>query len=525
MAEIAGAAEEGSALELGARTARMASFILASKVLSFAFLAASFIVVTRLLGPSVYGIYVVAAAVVGTFGSFGSFGIATALNKFGAEYITRKEHAKLGPLVSDGLAILLIAGAILMLLSIALSVPIARYSLHNASLAYIIQIISGSILASMLFGAGYSVLIGVGRSMHAALVITSGALFQAAISIGLAVAGFGALAPAIGLVVGQAAGFLLALYLITTSNLVGLVAPSIAGIRRMLKFSAPIALSNMFGAVMSNASLIVLGLFATTFVLGNFGIASKVGYMFDIVFGSISLSLLPTFTATLANSKLSHRAGEFFGYSVYLAFLLAAPLIFFVAILAKPVSFVAFSGVYTLAPLYLRITALGLLIYIAGSYASTLMVSANKVKEVMKYNAVIAAVQLALLFVLVPEFGGIGLVVLMFIITPIVMGILFVRAIMRDFRAQLRVGRLIRVLAANLISSVPAYLLGLFWGGEYIPLLITAAIAYIAVYPPVLVLVGGMSREDMDRIRSVSLRIPVVGDAIGLLLSYAGLLF
>jgi O-antigen/teichoic acid export membrane protein len=521
---MAGAAEEGSALELGARTARMASFILISKVLSFAFLAVSFIVVARLLGPSIYGVYVVAAAVAGTFSSFGSFGVATALNKFGSEYMTKKERQKLSPLVSDGLAILFMAGVVLTLAAIALSVPIAKYSLHNTSYAYVIQVIAGSILASMLFGAGYSMLIGVGRSMHAGLVITSGAFFQAAISIGLALTGFGALAPALGLVLGQAAGFLIAIYLITNRNGIGIVAPTIAGIRRMLKFSLPVALSNMFGAVMNNISLIVLGLFATTFMLGNFGIASKVGYMFDIVFGSISLSLLPTFTATLANSKLSHRAGEFFSYSVYLAFLLAAPLIFFVAMLAKPVSYVAFSGVYTLAPLYLRITALGLLIYIAGSYASTLLISANKVKKVLKYNAILAAVQLVLLFVLVPEFKGVGLVVLMFIITPTVMGVMFVRAIMRDFRAQLHTARLARVLAANVISSIPIYLLSLFWGGNYIPLLITAAITYLLVYPPALVVVGAMSEGDMARIRHVSSRIPVVGDVMGYLLSYAGLL-
>ncbi len=524
MVEIAGAAEEGSALELGVRTASMASFILISKVLSFLFLAASFIVVARLLGPSVYGIYVVATAVAGIFSSVGSFGIATAFDKFGAEYVARQERAQLGPLVSDGLAVLLVAGALLMVAAVALSPVIAEYSLHNVALAYVLELISGSILTSMLFGAGYSILIGVNRPRHAAAVITLGAALQAAISIGLAIAGLGALAPVLGLVAGQAAGFFLALYLIVFGNRIDLTAPTAAGIRRMLTFSMPIALSNMFSAVVSNIALITLGLFATTAVLGNFGIASKVGYMFDIVFGSISLSLLPTFTATLANDGLRHRVGEFFGYSVYLAFLLAAPLIFFVVFLAKPVSYVAFGSVYGLAPIYLRIVALGLLIYIAGSYASTLLVSAGRVKEVLKYNAILAAVQLVLLFALVPTYGAIGLVVLLFIITPAAMSLLFVHAISRRFNASIHAKRLLRVIAANLISSIPIYPLSLFWGGQYIPLIITSVIAYVAIYPLVLVLAKGMLKADMERIRSVSSRVPVIGDAIGMLLSYAGLL-
>ncbi|MGC8537889.1 MAG: oligosaccharide flippase family protein [Candidatus Micrarchaeia archaeon] len=57
-----------------------------SKVFSFLFVGVAFILITRILGPTGYGVYVLATAIAGVFGSVGNFGIATALNRFIAKY-------------------------------------------------------------------------------------------------------------------------------------------------------------------------------------------------------------------------------------------------------------------------------------------------------------------------------------------------------------------------------------------------------------------------------------------------------
>ena len=512
--------EEESALDVGVRTASTASFVLAGKIVSFALGALTVIVIARILGPSIYGIYILAAAVAGLFGSVGSMGIATAFSKFGAEYRARRELNKVSELASNGHAVLLAAGIVLVLITMAASVPIASYSLHNPHDAYLLQVISLSILASMLMGAGYSMLIGIGRASHAAAVSMTASVLQASVGISLAVLGFGALAPVLGLVVSQVGGYFVAMVLLILRDGISLGMPTLAGMRKLLSFSMPVALYNVFGSAVSSVSPLVLGIFATTVVLGNFGIASNTNAFFDIILGSITITLLPTFSSTLVNSKLRSRIGEFFNYSLYMAFLMVTPLIIFVAALAKPVSYVAFSGQYTLAPVYIRLVAIGLLISIAGSYASTLLISASEVRRVMRYGGLIAIVQLALLFVLVPEFKGIGLITLLFIITPLAGDILYISGIVRVLKVRFSLGKLSRVFLANVISIAPALPLSILWGGNYIPLLATSAAAMLLLYTPVLVLVGGISESDLGRIRAVSSNVPVVGRIINALLAY-----
>lgn len=512
--------EEESALDVGVRTANTASFVLAGKIVSFVLGAMTVIVIARILGPSIYGIYILAAAVAGLFGSMGSMGIATAFSKFGAEYRTTHEPHKLNALASNGHAVLLAVGIVLVLITIVASGPIATYSLHNPHDAYLLRIISLDVLAAMLMGAGYSLLIGMGKASHAAAVSVTASVLQAGVGIPLALLGFGAMAPILGLVASQAGGYFVAMALLILRDGVSLGMPSLAGIRKLFSFSMPVALSNVFGSAVGSASPLLLGVFATTAVLGNFGIASNTNAFFDIILGSITISLLPTFSSTLANSRLRSRIGEFFSYSLYTAFLMVTPFIIFVAVLAKPVSYVAFSGQYLLAPLYIRLVAIGLLISIAGSYASTLLVSASEVRKVMKFSGVIALVQLVLLFALVPEFKGIGLVTLLFIITPAVGDMLYIGSVMRTLKVHLALGKLSRVFLANIISIAPALPLSILFGGNYIPLLITSAAAMLLLYTPVLVLLGGISGKDAERIRAVSSSAPIVGKIVGALLTY-----
>ncbi|MGC8537890.1 MAG: hypothetical protein ACP5MZ_02810 [Candidatus Micrarchaeia archaeon] len=94
-----------------------------------------------------------------------------------------------------------------------------------------------------------------------------------------------------------------------------------------------------------------------------------------------------------------------------MAFLLVAPMIFFVATFAKPFSYTAFGSGYSLALLYVAVTSIDLLIGIAGSYAGTLLISAGRVRNVMTYNVIIAAMEFLLMLVMVSVFKGIGLVV------------------------------------------------------------------------------------------------------------------
>ncbi len=515
--ELSKPENEESAIELGARTANVTSFVLLSKIVSFAFVGVAFIIITRILGPGGYGIYVLATGVAGIFSSIGNFGVATALNRFIARYMGNK--AKQAKVLSEGIFLIALIGLIFTGAAFASSGFIASIYHGGSFYTYIFRLISISIIFSMLFGAVYSSLVGLGKGTHAAASITAESVFQSGVGITLAVLGYGPVAPVMGIISGYAAGFLVGILFIFRNG-IAFKRPKLSGLKKLFSFALPIAGSNILGAAVNNVALLLLGIFATTFVVGNFGIASRANYLFDIVLGSIGISLLPTFTASLRNRRIKSRTGEFFSYSVYLAFLLVAPMIFFVAVFAKQFAYTAFGSVYSLAPLYIAVTSIGLLIGIAGSYASTLLISAGKVKKVLSYNAIIASIEFVSMIILVPLFKGIGLVVLLFMVNPLLIDIFFIRKSIQVFKAHINWKMISKVVVANLIVSAIVYAGLYFVDVPYDIILVFAAVGFIVLYPIILGLVGGITTSDISLAKRVSSNIPVLGLVISKLLSY-----
>ncbi len=507
---------------LGAGAARTASFVMIGKFSSIIFLGLAFIVIARLLGPSEYGIYTLALAVAGFTGAIGNLGVGTALNKFIPQHLYRKDMRAIEDILANSFFITLIMGIVIAVITAALSGIIAADVFHNPSYALVIEIAAISIIASMLFSTSYSALLGFNKGIYIAAINTTQAVLQSTLGVALVLLGFGPAGPIIGMIIGYTAAFLYSLYLIYQKHgLRMLVRPSGKSIKRLFSFSVPIGVSGATLSISSNLAFIAVGAFATAAVVGNLGVASKVNSLIDIVSGSISVSLLTMYSATLV-SRVKSKISKLYNHTIYYSFVLLAPMLLFVFVLATPFSYVAFSAKYSLAPLFIAVMAIGALIALAGQYANTLLTSANMVRDVLKYSVIVSAVTLVLIPVLIPTFKGIGLVLLLYIIAPILTNVLFIRRSSQLFKLGFKAGKLYRILAANAITMLLVTPLIFLWGGNYIPLLITAAIEIIVVYPVVLGLIKGVDRRDVIVMTAMTGGIPVVSRIIGWLLSYAG---
>ncbi len=508
--------------ELGAQTAGTASYVLIGKLSSIIFLGAAFIILARLLGPSEYGVYTLALGAAGFFGAVGNLGVSTAMNKFIPEHVYKKDKKALEELLANAFFVTIITGVVLSLLSIAFSSFIASYIFHDPAYTLVIEIASVSILSSMLFGAAYSALLGFNKGQHIAMINTTQAVIQSVLSVTFVLLGFGAAGPILGMIFGYTTAFLYSIYLIYVKNgLRILVAPSAKAIRKIFSFSLPIAASGALGGAAGNLSVIVLGAYATTVVLGNVGIASRVSGLIDIISGSISVSLLSMYSTTLASKNISKKINKFYNYTIYYSFILLTPILLFIATLAKPFSYVAFSGIYSIAPIYITIMCMGTIVSIIGGYASTLLISANKVKEVLKYNAAIALAEIVLLFVFVPLFKGMGFVALIYGIVPVATSILFARASAKLFKLNFNFTKLYRILSANAVAMLIFLPLIVLWGANYIPLLITAVLGILLIYPALLALFKGIDRHDIEAMRTMTAKIPIVSTVLGQLLGYS----
>ena len=508
--------------KIGAAAAHTSTFVMIGKFASIIFLGLAFIIVARLLGPSQYGIYTLALAVASVTGAIGNLGVSTALNKFIPEYVYRKDKRALEDILANSFFVTLLMGILLTAITIALSGFIATDVFHNASYTLVIEIAAISIISSMLFSASYSTLLGFNKGAHVAAINATQAILQAVLGVTLVLLGLGPAGPILGMIVGYTAAFLLSLHFIYRKHgLRILVMPNRASIKRIFGFSVPIAVSNAAVGISSNMVYIVVGAYAAAAVIGNLGVASKANSLIDIVSGAISVSLLSMYSTTLASKKMRAKISNFYNHTVYYSLILLAPMLLFILVLAKPFSYVAFSGAYSMAPLFIAVMSAGALVGLAGQYAITLLTSANKVRDIFKYNLVIAMLTLALIPILIPTFKGVGLVIILFVAVPITTNVLFIWKSAKLFKLGFDNSKLFRILAANAATMLLITPLILLWGANYIPLLITAAVEVIAVYPVMLGILKGINVRDIAVMRTMTRRIPVISPAVNFLLAYA----
>lgn len=507
-----------SAADLGSSAAGMASIIMLSKVLSVAVLGVSFIFISRMLGSSVYGIYVLATAIIGLFDAIGNFGIGSAFNKFISQY--KRNPEKVSTILSSGFLILISVGVALSLLTFIFSGPISYYALHTAEYNYIVKFIAIAILASMLFGASYPILIGIGDRREAAISVLTEALVQGVLSVGLIVLGFGVLGPIIGLIAGYLSSFFVTIFFLKLKRVYKLVIPSKADLRQIFHFSLPIAVSNIFNTLAGNLSTVVLGILTTTIVLGNFGIASKINYIFDIILGSISLSLLSAFAIASSTKKNKSRLGVMYSYSLFIAVVFIAPVIFYMALFSTPLVNLLFGFTYKVAPLYISLISIGVLINFSASLASTMLMSINKVKQIMKNNIIISIIEIAIMPFAIYKLGGEGLIILLFLVAPVVNNFLFLRSAHRYIKFNINIWKISRVVISALVSAGMAFAVLQFLQFGSLFRVIAGIVIIAFVYPLFITVFRGAEDQDLENIKKFTKDIPVVRQFMSLIILY-----
>ena len=506
-------------LAVGSKAANVASHVMIGKILTFLMTGAALIAVTRLLGAHEYGIYTLAMAFGGIFGSIGYFGIGTALNKFVSEYKQANKKKEINEIVSNALFIVIFIGLFLGIVCIAFSSSISSYIFNTSFYSGIIKLVALYIITVILFGAFYDTLLGFSNGKGIAIVAGVEALFQATVSIVLAFFGFGAAAPIIGMAIGYTAGFVCGLALVLRDGHVQLVRPSGKFVKKLFWFSMPVALSNIGGNLASNIALIVVGYFVIPSVIGSIGITVRVGSLMSIIFDSISFALLPAFAAALVNKSIKKEVGQIYSYAVYLAIALVGPLLFYMSLLSSPFATLLFGNSYVQAPLFISIMSIGMLIGVAGTYASTLLLSAGRTRLVLKYNIIVNLIVLIVVTALVPFIGSLAYVISIFILSPILMDLFFIRKLGTLFKIDLRIGKVLRLVIVDIVVMSIAGPLYLIMNGPL--LLVVAAALFLVLYPVVVVKAKGIEKHDLNTIALLSKDIPIFGKIILTLLKYA----
>ena len=395
-----------SADGLGRRTARILSAVLIGQILSIAITGITIILIARLLQPSSYGAYTFAFGYASFIDAVGGLGIGAYLSRYFAIWIFKRKKEKMMRILSSALFIFIISSILITLLALSLSGYLSNTLYASLGIPEITLVTSSlMIFFVMAQSVEMQALIGLGKGAFSSFTGVAGNAVQLIGSVGLVLYGFGVEGALIGMLVGYVASSMVGAYFIYRAlreyGPIKLVWPKKKELKETAKFAFPIGVNNMLNDGMQNFSILFLGLYVSKIFLGNYGAALKGLTAVILLHNSINNVLLPAFSTARfekAKKSLHETYNKVLGYSL----VLIIPLLVYLAVFSKPAVFLLLSNSYSLAPSYLSWIVIGAVINTVSLFVSSLIISRGKTIKVLKYNAIVALVEVALLVILTP---------------------------------------------------------------------------------------------------------------------------
>ncbi len=235
----------------------------------------------------------------------------------------------------------------------------------------------------------------------------------AALGIGALAAGYGVVTVAALYSVGSATGYLVAV--LSLKRHIGVPRRTIEprGWGRLVRTSAPFAIQDVFTAMLFKLDAVILSLLATGAAVGLYGAAYRLleATMF------IGWALNGAFVAMYAylGRDTDPTIGAVFGRSVKFALVLLVPVSVSMAILAEPLTVLAFGPTFEAAADPLRLLAPVVLGLCLVALSSSLIVTRRDAKTMIRITGPMVALNVALNLALIPSLQASGAALAMLI--------------------------------------------------------------------------------------------------------------
>ncbi len=374
------------------------------------------IAIAALLGEDNMGLYGIAIAAPNIILTFRDWGVNMAMIKYSAQYNSENSTAKVRSILISGLAFEIIIGIVLTIFSISISGFLATVY-GRPDIAQLIQITSMFILAGGLINAATSAFTGLEKMhLNSAMLIIQGTV-KTSLIIGLVLLGYGTLGGVIGysaaLLISGIAGVLL-MYTIYRSlpKLNGGGLELLKTTKMMLKYGVPISIGTILTGFLVQFYSNIMYVFVTdNGAIGNYMLATNFVVLISFFATPVTTMLLPAF-AKLDYRKEPQILKNVFQYSVKYAALIVVPVTMLVIALAQPAISTIFQDSYNQASSYLALLSLIYLYSALGNLSiANLINSQGDTGYTLKLSVLQAAIGFPLSYVLISQFGIIGLIV------------------------------------------------------------------------------------------------------------------
>jgi Membrane protein involved in the export of O-antigen and teichoic acid len=486
---------DGSKMEdFGVDTAKKSSIFVSGKLAALIFGAVLLIFLTRYLSLDGYGLYsvVYSYATVLTLG--GNFGIGTTFRKRLADARSYDERSKL---LANGYFLAIVLGLVLTLAGIAVSPAIAEFAYRNSALALPLEFAAATIFFSILYNVTVSALVGIGRVKVSGVVTVAYSLIQLVMVVYLVLAGYGVLGAIAGILGSLAVSSAIALAYLASSTRIRLIRPERKYMSGIMKFAYPVLVSNFATMGLMSFAIDFLGVFVSSAVVGDYGAAFRVGRYVEVILVSTTFVLMPAFSKLFSDESLSKKISSMYSNSMYYMLLFLVPVLAYGATVSVPLFRLFFSKAYSLGAIYFIIIEIGLAVSIIGNFAGALIVGYGDTKKFMKYQLTTIAIEMALLLVLTPLMQIYGVLISLFVVGPVVLDIVYMKALKRQFSIKIAWAKLLRVVLPGIILGLVMAGLAILLRERLLLIAINFAVA-VLLYPPLVVLFGGINKKNIE---------------------------
>ena len=512
-------------ISVGKEAGSTLSFLYVGQIFGALITVATFIYVTRFLGPSNYGIYVFAIGFAALISAFGNFGLGSYMTKNLSKFLFEKNSKGINDTISASYVLLFLIAAIFTIIAVLLSrfTPSLFSSLNISSLT--LALAASIIFFQMIQNVNVHALVGFSSGKPAATIPVLVDLIQLIGIVSFLYLGFGVNGAIFGLLIGNIIGSILSVYfMLSKAKRLHNFKFSLPGKKLLsdaLNFSVPLAANNVINTSIQNFSILFLGLFATAFIIGNYGAAIKGLNFASISYGTMSLIMLPLF-AKINSMKKRDKGKDYTDILLY-ALIITLPFIIFVSAMAKPAIYLLISGNYNSAPLYLTLITFGMALNMFSYYSGSILASKNLTKKLLKYNALSAIIQFILMLILTPYIGVLGVVIPVFIIGGLLNSILVGIAMKNNISAKINYRRILPVFITSILLYIPlsaALLLP-----NIILELVAGFLLLLIFYPILLNILNVVNKDDISKIRAIFPNIPLFKKLFNVILDYTELIY
>ena len=511
-------------IKIAEDSTRSGFYLFSGQVLSTIILAASSILIARLLGPTLYGQYTLALVTPQLLFIFTDLGISQGIIKFTASLRVKGKLNRAIKTVKYGFIIRLSTGIAIFALNFIFADSFAAILLQRPELTFYVRIASISVFFQAIYSTVNSTFVGFDKTEYNAILTNLQAASKALISIILVVLGFEIFGAIIGHIIGYVAATVsgMLLLMIMLRKLLRHKSKGIddsrSDIKNLLRYGAPLYVSILLTGFIPLYRNIILAFFVEDIDIGNYRAAINFITLLTMFSIPITTALLPAFSKL--NFTNDSKLGRFFELANKYTSIVVIPLTLVMIIFSKEIVELIYGPTYTLAPIFL---AMYCLVYLLTGFGYLTLMSfyngIGKTKLTLQMNLISFLIFTVLSPVFTSMYKVQGLIAA-FIMANIASTLYGAYIAKEKFKAEFGLRTIMKIYIASFISAIPPIAILHLICLPILLRLITGLSLYLVIYITVTPILHIITKAETKSITSIVQKVPLMKIVINPLLKY-----